>query len=116
MCGRNRVQCRSRFVQQQYFRLDRDCARNAQTLLLAAREAVAALFQLCPPLPVSTGAALRNAHSTRSSMSLRESRFIKLYTEGNINVNRHPGTVSVSEYHADLGAQQVKVNALSRML
>src|SRR3972149_2734797 len=44
--GRYRIERRARLVEQQYLGLDRDAARDAQALLLAAREAVAALVQL----------------------------------------------------------------------
>src|ERR1700761_6063505 len=43
---RNRVECGTRFVEQQHFRTDCDAARDTQALLLTAGQAVAALAQL----------------------------------------------------------------------
>src|SRR5579872_5100992 len=43
---RDRIESRSRFVHEQYFRLDRKRARDAQTLLLAARERCAGVVEL----------------------------------------------------------------------
>ena len=102
--GRDRVQRRARLIEQQHLGLDGDAARNAQPLLLPARETGAALgqlvFNLAPQGRLAQGPL--NAFLQVGGVE----RFKQLHAESNIVKNRHRKRRWLLEHHADLGPQQ----------
>src|SRR5450830_86892 len=105
--GGDRVERRTRLIEQDYLRPNRDRARDAQPLLLAAgqREPVGA--ELVLDLFPQCGALQRLLHAA-FQLGLRQP-LVQPDAEGNVLENRHRERRRLLEYHADLGAQHIEV-------
>ena len=105
-CG-DRVQGRARLIEQQHFRLDGHATRDAQALLLATREARAALlefvFHFGPQGSLAQGPLDTLFHLGGAQV------FKQLDTKSDVVVDRHREGRGLLEHHADLGAQAVDV-------
>src|SRR5207302_2652234 len=105
--GRDRVERRGGLVKEQDLGLDRDRARDAEALLLTARETEPALLELVLDLIPERGTAERRFDAL---VELRRRQLlVELDAEGDIIVDRHRERRRLLEHHADLGAQQVEV-------
>src|SRR5580658_1971299 len=104
---RDRIERRGGLVEEQDLRLDGDGARDAETLLLAAREREPALAELVLDLFPERRAPQRlfDALVERAG---REP-LVEADAESDIVVNRHREGRRLLEYHADLCAQQVQI-------
>ncbi len=112
--GRDRVQRRARLVEQQHLGADRDAARDAQPLLLAAGQAVARLVQLVLGLVPQRGLRQRPLDAV---VHLRARQFLEQpHAEGDVVVDRHRERRRLLEHHADLGAQQRDVLAAGQQV
>src|SRR6266404_7396388 len=104
---RDRIERRGRLVEEQDFRFNRDRAGYAQTLLLAAREAESALFQLVLDLVPQRGApqSLLDAvlHLARWEL------LVEADAEGDVVGDRHWEWRWLLKHHPDLGAQEVEI-------
>ena len=103
--GRDRVERRGGLVEQQYLGLYRDRAGDAQPLLLAARQAEAALLQLVLDL-VPQRRALQRPFDPVVEFGLRQP-FVEPDAEGDVVVDRHRKRRRLLEHHADPGAQPI---------
>ncbi len=90
--------------------LDGDGAGDAEALLLAARQAGAALAQLVLDLVPQRGLFQRPLH-TLVHLHARQG-LEQLHAEGHVVVDRHREGRGLLEHHADLGADQADVEPL----
>ena len=103
------IEGRGRFVEQQHLRLDRHRPGDAQPLLLAAGEALAALLELVLHLVPQRRLGERPLHPLvhrRGGQLL-----VEPHAEGDVVVDRHRKRRRRLEDHADPLAQQVQVEA-----
>src|SRR6266404_613148 len=105
--GRNRIERRARFVEQNHFGAHRDRAGDAKPLLLAARKAQAVGVELVLDLGPQ-GAALQRLFDTAVEFALGQ-LFIQTDSEGDVFVDRHRKRRRFLEHHADPRPQQVQV-------
>src|SRR5690242_18835217 len=105
--GRDWVERGCGLVEEQDLGLDRDRARDAEALLLTAREAEPALLELVLDLVPERGTAERRFDAL--VQLCRRQFLVELDAEGDIVVDRHGERRRLLEHHADLGAQQVEV-------
>src|SRR5712692_9461109 len=104
---RDRVERRGRLVQEQHLGFDRDAARDAQALLLAAREARAALLELALHLVPQRRLAQRPFDALVHLA--RRKAFVQAHAERDVVVDRHGERRRFLKHHADFGAQPVQV-------
>src|SRR5262245_30195192 len=105
--GRDRIECRAGLVEQDHLWFDRNGARNAQPLLLTARQALPVDRELVLHLVPQRGAPQRHLDPA-VKLRLRQ-LLIEANAEGDVLVDRHRKRRRLLEYHADTGAQQVQV-------
>ena len=105
--GGDRIERRSRLVQQQHLRLQRDRARDAQALLLAAGEAERALARACPSLRPTARPGAAPVRRDRPCSAPRQ-LFVVADAVGDVVVDRHRERHRLLEHHADLAAQAVQ--------
>ena len=106
--GGNRVECGSGLVEQHHFGLVGHGARDAQALLLAAGERVAALLELVFHFAPQRGFAQSPFHAVVQFAFAQ--LFVKLHAEGDVVVNRHGKRRGLLKHHAHFGAQEVQVD------
>src|SRR5436305_359576 len=107
--GRDRIERRAGFVEQNDLRLYRDGARDAQALLLSAGQAEPAGIQLVLHL-VPQRAALQRLFDPAVHLAFRQP-FVEADAEGDVFVDAHGERRRLLENHADPGAQQIEVEA-----
>ena len=107
-CG-NRIKRGSGFIQQQHLRLDRDGTRNAQTLLLSAGQAHAALLQLVFHFDPERR-FFQRPFDTLIHVVFGQV-MVELDAKRDVVINGHRERRGLLEYHAYLCAQLVKVLA-----
>ena len=104
---RNRIQRRSWLVQQQDSGLDRNTARNAQTLLLTSRQGQAALtqfvFHFAPDRCFLQSPLHPIVHVTARQV------FVQLHTKGDVVINWHGERRRLLEDHTHTWAQQIQI-------
>ena len=98
-----------RLVHQQHLWLDRDRARDAKALLLAARQAQAALVQLVLDL-VPQGGTTQRLLDAGVHLALGTA-FVQADAESDVVIDGQRERRRLLEHHADLGPQQVQVDA-----
>ena len=103
--GGDRVECRGRLVQQQYVGFQRHRARDAQALLLAARQAERALAELVLDL-VPQRRLAQCEFDPRGHVGLGQA-FVVADRVGDVLEDRHRERHRLLEHHADLAAQAV---------
>src|ERR1700761_402947 len=103
--GGDRVQCRGRLVEQEDLRPERDTARDAQALLLAAGKPQRVLLELVLDLVPQCCAAQRLLDAD-VHVGARE-LFVVTDAVGDVLEDRHREWHRLLEYHADLAAQAV---------
>src|SRR5258705_7645583 len=107
--GRDRIKRRAGLVEQDRLGLDRDGARDAQALLLTARQAQTIDRELVLHLVPQGGAPQRHLDP---AVKLRLWQFlVKANAEGDVLVDRHRKRGRLLEHHADAGAQQIEILA-----
>ena len=106
VAGGDRVERRGRLVEQQHVGPQRDGARDAQALLLAAGQAQRALLQLVLDLVPQRGLAQRLLDA-RVHVGLRQA-LVVADAVGDVVVDRHRERHRLLEHHADLAAQPVE--------
>jgi len=105
--GGNRIQCGSRLIEQEHLRLDGDGAGDAQTLLLPAGQASAALFQLVLHFHPQRGLFQCPFHAIIHIVLVQI--VIEFHAEGDVVVDGHRERGGFLEHHAYLGAQGVEI-------
>src|SRR5262245_24021459 len=105
--GRDRIERRARLVEQDHLGLHRNRARDAEPLLLAARQAQTIGRELVLDLVPQGGAAQRHLHPA-FELRLRQ-LLIEANAEGDVLEDRHRKRGRLLEHHADAGAQQIEV-------
>ncbi|MNZ94954.1 hypothetical protein D3C78_1140760 [compost metagenome] len=100
----NRIQGRAGLVEQQHFGLDRNAARNAQALLLAAGQARAALLQLVLDFIPQRCLAQRPFDAVVHVGGAEV--FEQFDAKSDVVVDRHRERRGLLEDHADLGTDQ----------
>src|SRR5271170_1221010 len=103
----DRVECRGWLVEQQDLRPHRYGARDAQPLLLAARQTEPALLQLVFDLFPKGGAAQRRLNALAQFVA-REV-FVEADTESDVVVDRHRKRRRLLKNHADPRPQQIEI-------
>ena len=106
--GRDRVERRARLVEQDHLGPHRHGARDAQALLLPARQAQPAGIELVLDLVPQRGAAQRILDAL-VEFALRQ-LLVKPDAEGDVLVDRHRERRRLLEHHADAGPQQVEID------
>ncbi|CAI7629210.1 unnamed protein product, partial [Penicillium discolor] len=109
--GRDGVEGRARLVHQQHLRGDGDRAGDAETLLLAAREAgartVEAVLDLVPQVRAGEGLL-----DEVVLLALRHALVVELHPGEHVLLDRHRGErVRPLEHHADLATHEHRVDA-----
>ena len=105
--GRDRIERRARLVEQDHLRPHRDGARDAQPLLLAARQAQPVGGELVLDL-VPERRALERRLDPRVELGLGQ-LLVQPDAEGDVLVDRHRKRCRLLEHHADARAQQVEI-------
>src|SRR5215470_206599 len=105
--GRDRIERRAGLVEQDHLGLDCDGARDAQPLLLTARQALPVDRKLILHLIPQRGAPQRHLDP---AVKLRfRQLLIEANPEGDVLVDRHRKWRRLLEHHADAGAQQIEI-------
>src|SRR5262245_6277584 len=105
--GRDRVERRTRLVEQYHLRPHRDGARNAEALLLPAGEAQSIGAELVLHLLPEGGTAERGLDP---AIQLRPRQlFVEPDAERDVLVDRHRKRRRLLEHHADARAQEVEI-------
>src|SRR6218665_2877584 len=102
-----RIERRSRLIEQQHRGLDGHTAGNAQALLLAAGQLQAALAELVLDLGPQGGLEQRPFHAV-IHLALAQ-RLVEPHAKGDVVVDRHRKRRGLLEHHANARAQQVDV-------
>src|SRR5215467_5264057 len=105
--GRDRIERRAGLIEQDHLGFHRNGARDAQALLLAARQAQAIGRELVLDLVPQGGTAERHLDPA-FELRLRQ-LLIEANAEGDVLEDRHRERRRLLEHHADTGAQQVEV-------
>src|ERR1700716_3279855 len=105
--GRNRIERRTRLVEQNDLRPHRDGAGDAKPLLLAARQAQPAGVQLVLDLVPQRAAAQRPLDAA-VHLGFRN-LLVEPDAERDVLIDRHRKRRRLLEHHADAGSQQIEI-------
>src|SRR5215475_9637750 len=107
LCRGDRIERRAGFVEQDHFGPHRDGARNAQPLLLPARQRKPVCSELVLDLVPKRG-ALKRVPDTIIEFRFRQT-LVKSNPEGDILEDRHRKRGRLLEHHSDFRAQEVEI-------